>query len=70
MPTVQPKPCCNCGKRPEFRPSDDPEFAVLLAHDSRQSPTCPADYALLVYHDSEEKAIKVWNEERQKVRRF
>jgi hypothetical protein len=49
--------CPNCGKKPIFVESDDPEFKVLLKHDDA---TCPN--RLEVYHDTPREAVGKWQE--------
>lgn len=50
-------PCINCGARPEFGPSGDPEWPVRLAHESS---TCPAQFGLVAYAATRRAAIAQW----------
>ncbi len=54
---VEPRPCPTCGKKPEFVPSEMPEFPFKLEH--LGNGRC---FGATVYRTTEDDAIDEWND--------
>lgn len=57
--TMQLSGCVNCGKPPEFRPSDNRHYPVLLVHNERG---CPARFGAEIYHSTKQQAKRRWEQ--------